>query len=291
MAGRLAVKKTYKLYIGGAFPRTEGGRTMPVAGPDGKVVARASRATRKDLRDAVRAARQAFGGWSGRTPFNRGQILYRLAEMMELRRAELEREIKSATGAAARAAAREVTAAIERTVWYSGWCDKFTQLFGSVNPVAGAYFDFTVPEPTGVAGIVAPDSPSLLGLVSTAVPALVTGNCVVALASEQDPLSAVAFAECVATSDAPGGVFNLLTGLRADLVPHLARHMDVNALALFGVDDAMARLAAEEGAANVKRVHAEAPASADWWFSDAAQSPYAIERFVEAKTTWHPMGR
>jgi acyl-CoA reductase-like NAD-dependent aldehyde dehydrogenase len=255
------------------------------------VIARASRATRKDLRDAVRAARVAVPGWSGRTAFNRGQILYRLAEMLELRRDELAREIGRACRMAARAAGTEVARAIDRTVWYAGWADKFTQVHGSVNPVAGSYFDFTVPEPTGVVGVVAPARPTLLGLVSTVLPALLTGNTVVAVAAEDDPLSAVAFAECVATSDMPAGVFNLLTGLRADLLPPLARHMDVNAIAAHGVSAAEAQFLAAEGAASVKRVYADPPAPPAWWFTDAAADPELIARLVEMKTVWHPVGR
>jgi acyl-CoA reductase-like NAD-dependent aldehyde dehydrogenase len=289
-AKRLAVKKTYKLFIGGAFPRTEGGRTVAVADQRGAIVARAARATRKDLRDAVQAARGAFPGWSGRTAFNRGQILYRLAEMMELRERELAAEIARALGVPARAAEGEVTAAVDRTVWYAGWCDKYTQLFSSVNPVAGPYFDFTVPEPCGVVAIVAPPLPSLLGLVSTVLPALVSGNTVVAVASDRDPLSAVALAECVATSDLPGGAFNLLTGRRDDLLPHLARHMDVNAIDAYGIEADAARELAAEGAESVKRVHAHPPADSAFWFGGEAQSPYWIERLTEAKTAWHPIG-
>jgi len=289
-AERLAIKKTYKLFIGGSFPRTEGGKTVPITDAGGMIVARAARATRKDLREAVVAARGALSGWSGRTAFNRGQILYRLAEMMELRRAELAAEIGTARGARVADADAEVTVAIDRTVWYAGWCDKYAQLFASVNPVAGPYFDFTVPEPCGVVAIVAPPLPSLLGLVSTALPALVSGNTVIAIASDRDPLSAVAFAECVATSDLPSGAFNLLTGRRADLLPHIAKHMDVNAIAAFGVEADAARALAAEGAESVKRVHAEPPAEPEFWYGAEAQSPYWIERLTEAKTTWHPIG-
>ncbi len=289
-AGRLAIKKTYKLFIGGAFPRTEGGKTVPIVDAGGTIVARAARATRKDLREAVVAARGALAGWSGRTAFNRGQILYRLAEMMELRRTELAAEIATALGGPARDAETEVTAAIDRTVWYAGWCDKYAQVFASVNPVAGPYFDFTVPEPCGVVAVVAPPLPSLLGLVSTALPALVAGNTVIAIASDRDPLSAVAFAECVATSDLPGGAFNLLTGRRDDLLPHLAKHMDVNAIAAFDLEADAARALAAEGAESVKRVRLQAPADVEFWFGAEAQSPYWIERLTEAKTTWHPIG-
>ncbi len=289
-AGRLDVRKTYKLFIGGAFPRTEGGRTMAIKDARGEIVARASRASRKDLRDAVKAARSAFPGWSGRTAFNRGQILYRLAEMMELRRSEIAAEITRALGVAEKKAGGEVAAAVDRTVWYAGWCDKYVQLFSSVNPVAGSYFDFSVPEPTGVVAVVAPPLPSLLGLVSTVLPALASGNTVVALASERDPLSAVAFAECAATSDLPAGAFNLLTGRPADLLPHFARHMDVNALEVYDIEGEAARELAAEGAENVKRVHLHPPVAPAWWSSREAQSPYWIERLTETKTAWHPMG-
>ena len=262
---RLSVKKTYKLYIGGAFPRSESGRTYEA---EGQNVAQASR---KDARDAVRAARAAVSVWSGMTAYNRGQVLYRLAEMMEARAADLERACSGRS---------EVEAAIDRVVWYAGWADKLAQVLGSSNPVAGPYFDFTVPEPTGVVAVLAPGEPVLGGLVSRIVPPLVGGNTVVAVASEAHPVAAIELAEALATSDFPGGTVNVLTGFRDELAPWLGGHMDVNAIDLAGVDGTTAeleRMAAE----NVKRV---VRSSAD------AQSPWEIEAFLEFKTVWHPIG-
>jgi acyl-CoA reductase-like NAD-dependent aldehyde dehydrogenase len=266
MTPRLPVKKTYKLFIGGGFPRSESGRTYLA---EGQNVARASR---KDLRDAVRVARGAFPKWAGMTAYNRGQVLYRVAEMMESRRAEFA-ELSSGRA--------EVERSIDRFVWYAGWADKLAQILGSSNPVAGPYFNFTVPEPTGVVGILAPDEPPLLGLVSRLAPALVGGNAVVAVASEAHPLAAIELAEVLATSDVPGGAVNILTGLRGELAPVLAAHMDVNALDLTGADgDArdLERAAAE----NVKRVvHGRAD----------VQSPWEVASFLDLKTIWHPIGQ
>jgi acyl-CoA reductase-like NAD-dependent aldehyde dehydrogenase len=262
---RIAVRKTYKLYVGGDFPRSESGRTFEA---DGHNVARASR---KDARDAVRAARAAFPAWSGLTAYNRGQILYRLAEMMEARAADLE---GACTGRA------EVEAAIDRVVWYAGWADKLAQVLGSSNPVAGPYFDFTVPEPTGVVALLAPAEPPLLGLVSRLLPALVGGNTVVAVASDAHPVASVELAEALATSDFPAGSVNVLTGFAEELAPWLAGHMDVNAIDVTGVDgptQELERTAAE----NVKRVVRSSP---------EAQSPWEIEAFLELKTVWHPVG-
>jgi acyl-CoA reductase-like NAD-dependent aldehyde dehydrogenase len=262
---RLSVRKTYKLYIGGAFPRSESGRTFEA---NGNNVARASR---KDARDAVRAARAAFPGWSGMTAYNRGQVLYRLAEMMEARASDLE----AACGGRA-----EVEAAIDRTVWYAGWADKLAQVLGGSNPVAGPYFDFTVPEPTGVVALIAPPDPPLLGLVSRLLPALVGGNTVVAVAPEPAAVAAVELSEALATSDFPAGSVNVLTGFADELAPWLAGHMDVNALDLTGYEGPTAEL--ERAAAeNVKRV---VRSGAD------AQSPYEIASFLELKTVWHPIG-
>jgi acyl-CoA reductase-like NAD-dependent aldehyde dehydrogenase len=260
------VKKTYKLYIGGDFPRSESGRSYEV---DGHNIARASR---KDLRDAVRVARQACAGWAGRTAYNRGQILYRAAEMMEARRADL---------AAASTGADEVDAAIDRMVWYAGWADKLGQTLGSTNPVAGPYFNFTISEPTGVVGILCPQEPPLQGIVSRIAPAIVGGNTVVAIASEQHPVAAVELAEVLATSDLPGGVVNILTGFQAELAPWLASHMDVNAIDLAGADGQAAEL--ERAAAdNVKRIVRGAR---------DGQSLWEIAAFLELKTVWHPIGR
>src|SRR5579862_31793 len=262
---RLPVKKTYKLFIGGAFPRSESGRTYEAQGQN------VARASRKDVRDAVVAARGAQPKWGGLTAYNRGQVLYRIAEMMEARTAEFA---ELATGK------DEVHRAIDRWVWYAGFADKLAQVLGSSNPVAGSYFNFTVPEPTGVVGIVAPDEPPLLGLVSRVAPALVGGNSVVALASETSPLAAIELAEALATSDVPGGAVNLLTGYRAELAPWLASHMDVNAIDVTGADGLRADL--ERAAAeNVKRVVAGV---AD------AQSLQEIASFLELKTVWHPIG-
>jgi acyl-CoA reductase-like NAD-dependent aldehyde dehydrogenase len=266
VADRLPVKKTYKLFIGGAFPRSESGRTFEA---EGQNVARASR---KDVRDAVRAARGAFPKWAGMTAYNRGQVLYRLAEMIEARTAEFA---ELSTGR------DEVERTVDRVVWYAGWADKLAQVLGSSNPVAGPYFNFTVPEPTGVVAVIAPDEPPLLGLVSRVVPALTGGNAVVALASETRPLAAVELAEALATSDVPAGAVNLLTGHRSELAPWLASHMDVNALDLTGADGdspELERAAAE----NVKRVVRGQP---------DAQSPWEIESFLELKTVWHPVGQ
>ena len=266
MADRLPVKKTYKLYIGGAFPRSESGRTFEA---EGQNVARASR---KDVRDAVRAARDGYGKWSTMTAYNRGQVLYRVAEMMEARRDEF---------AAVSSGKKEVDRAIDRVVWYAGWADKLPQVLGGSNPVAGPYFNFTVPEPTGVVGVLAPDEPALAGLISRIAPVLVGGNAVVAVASETHPLAAIELAEVLATSDVPGGAVNILTGYREELAPWLAGHMDVNAIDVTGADGLSAdveRLAAE----NVKRV---VRGQAD------GQSAWQIADFLELKTVWHPIGR
>ena len=281
MAERLDVQKTYKLFIGGAFPRSESGRTFPVSAPDGSLIANVASASRKDLRDAVRAARSAQPGWASRTAYNRGQILYRVAEVMEGRRAQFADELRRC-GVAARAARREVERSIDRWVWYAGWCDKFHHIAGTVNPVAGPYFNFTVPEPTGVVGIVAPSQPGLLGLASRLAPALVSGNTAVVLTGQATPLSAISLAEVVATSDVPAGVVNILTGDSRDLLPWLLGHRDVNAVDITGVPSDLDRTVLEEAAENVKRlIRAERD----------EQSPYAITDFCEMKTVWHPIGR
>ena len=280
MAERLDVQKTYKLFIGGAFPRSESGRTFAVLGSDGSLVANVASASRKDLRDAVVAARSAQPGWAARTAYNRGQILYRVAEVMEGRRSQFAEEL-SRCGVETRAAKKEVERAIDRWVWYAGWCDKFHHIAGSVNSVAGPYFNFTMPEPTGVVGIVAPDSPALLGLVSRLAPALVSGNTAVVLTGEASPLTAVSMAEVVATSDVPGGVVNILTGATKDMMPWLLGHRDVNAVDLTGAPDLDAATVAE-AAENVKRLIRGEPDD---------QSPYVIADFCEMKTVWHPVGR
>jgi acyl-CoA reductase-like NAD-dependent aldehyde dehydrogenase len=283
---RLDVRKTYKLYIGGAFARSESGRSYPATDANGRVVARPARASRKDLRDAVRAARAAWPDWSEATAYNRGQVLYRVAELMEGRREQFVGELE-AMGASGPGAGREVAAAIDRWVWYAGWCDKIHHVMGTVNPVAGPYFDFTFPEPTGVVGVVAPEEPGLLGLVSRLAPVIVSGNTSVVLASERWPLPAVSLCEVLATSDVPGGVVNVLTGSIRELVPWLASHLDVNAIDLTGVPDDLVPGVEAAAAGNVKRTLRDG--SADW-FGDSAQSPYAVTDFMEMKTVWHPMG-
>tara|TARA_Y100000782_G_scaffold78243_1_gene84199 strand:- start:448 stop:1293 length:846 start_codon:yes stop_codon:yes gene_type:complete len=281
MAGRLPVAKTYKLFIDGAFPRSESGRTFPVHGPDGTLLANAARASRKDLRDAVRTARAAQEGWAARTAYNRGQVLYRVAEMLEGRRAELA-TLLSDTGLGTEGAEEEVEASIDRWVWYAGWSDKVHHVLGTVNPVAGPYFNFTVPEPTGVVGLVASGRPALLGLVSRLVPAIVGGNAVVVVTGGDASLIAVTLGEVLATSDVPAGVVNILTGERAELLPWLISHLDVNAVDLTGADDDLEAEVVAGAAANVKRVV----------FGDVEEeSPYAIADFLEMKTLWHPIGR
>jgi acyl-CoA reductase-like NAD-dependent aldehyde dehydrogenase len=281
---RLEVRKTYKLYIGGAFPRSESGRSYVVNNAKGKFLANASQASRKDARDAVVAARKAFPGWSSRTAYNRAQILYRVAELMEGRRAQFEAELADA---GASDPARGVSAAIDRWVWYAGWSDKIGQVLGGTNPVAGDYFNFTIPEPTGVVGIVAPGDQSLLGLVSRVAPAIVSGNAAVVIASESSPLPAVSLGEVLATSDVPGGVVNVLTGQTAELIPWLAGHMDVNAIDVTGVPDEMRAQVDELAAENVKRVHFGPSVDP---FSAEAQSPFEITALMEFKTVWHPIG-
>jgi acyl-CoA reductase-like NAD-dependent aldehyde dehydrogenase len=262
MSSRLPVRKTYKLFIGGAFPRSESGRTYEA---EGQNVARASR---KDVRDAVRAARAVFPKWAAMTAYNRGQVLYRIAEMIESRTAEFA---QLSTGR------DEVARSIDRIVWYAGWADKLAQVIGGSNPVAGPYFNFTLPEPTGVVGVVAPEEPPLLGIVSRVAPVIVGGNTAVVLTSADHPLAAIELAEAIATSDVPGGVVNVLTGFRAELAPWLAAHVDVNALDVPELDAELERTAAD----SVKRVHHAAP---------DAQSPWEVAAFLELKTVWHPIG-
>ncbi len=289
---RLEVRKTYKLYIGGKFSRTESGRSYLVSeAKGGKPLANACRASRKDVRDAVVAARGAFAGWAGLTAYNRGQILYRIAEMLEGRREQLADEVGRSEGISRKAAREVVAKAIDRWVWYAGWADKLAQVFGSSNPVAGPYFNFSVPEPTGVVGVVAPPDSSLLGLVSRLAPVIVSGNTAVVLAAEQRPLPAITLAEVLATSDLPGGVVNLLTGFTAELIGPLAAHMDVNALDLAGLDLALYRDAELAAAESVKRVVAPVNLPAKAWLDDSlGQDPYWIAAFLETKTVWHPVG-
>jgi acyl-CoA reductase-like NAD-dependent aldehyde dehydrogenase len=289
---RMGVWKTYKLYIGGAFARTESGRAYLVRSAAGAPLANASRGTRKDIREAVRAARKAQPGWAAKTAYNRAQVLYRIAELMEGRRDQFVTEVIAAEGVRRPRAQRIVDAAIDRWVWYAGWADKFPQVIGTVNPVAGPYFNFSVPEPTGVVGIVAPEASSLLGLVSRLAPVIVSGNAAVVIASESRPLPGVTLTEVLATSDVPGGVVNLVTGLRSELVPHLAAHMDVNALDAFGADAATATAIEVASVDNVKRLVRPPRGGLDGYdfATPSAQSPYLIGQFVEVKTVWHPIG-
>ena len=291
---RIGVRKTYKLYIGGTFPRSESGRSYLVAAVDGSPLANAVRASRKDVRDAVRAARNAFPGWAAKTAMNRGQVLYRVAELMEGRRGQFVSEVAAAEGLREARAGEVVDRSIDRLVWYAGWADKITQILGSANPVAAPYFNFTIPEPTGVVGVVAPETSSLLGLVSRLAPALVAGNAVVLLASESRPLPAITLSEVLATSDVPGGVVNILTGRRTELVPVLAGHVDVDGLDTWGVPDAL-RLETEQLAADdIKRLSRRPStvkeARFDWLDDRAAERPEWIAVFLEMKTVWHPIG-
>ena len=286
---RLNVRKTYKLYINGEFPRTESGRFYPVKSKGGELLANACRGSRKDLRNAVQAARKAFDGWSGKTAYNRGQILYRIAEVCEARAGELIEELRR-QGSSAVDARKEIDRVIDRWVYYAGWSDKYPQMIGSVNPVAGPYYNFTVPEPTGVVGVVAPEVPPLLGLVSRIAPALVGGNTVVAITSESKPLPGITLGEIFQTSDIPGGVINLISGLKSELVPWLASHMDVNAIDATGVAPDGIAAVQKAAAENVKRiVHFDAE-KIGWTDARRSQSPYAIFDFQEMKTVWHPMG-
>jgi acyl-CoA reductase-like NAD-dependent aldehyde dehydrogenase len=286
---RLAVQKTYKLLIGGKFVRGENGRVLPARSRDGSLLANYCRASKKDFRDAMTAARSAFAGWSKTSAYLRGQILYRAAEMLEMRRAELQNEVERSNGAKRSAASNETTLAIDRLVYYAGWTDKFSQVFGAVNPVASSHFNFTTPEPTGVVIILCPDEPPLLGLVSLVAPAILTGNCVVVLASSTQPLPALTFSEVLAASDLPGGVVNVLAGDRAELAPHFASHMDVNAIVDAGGDDKISQELQRGGEFNVKRYVPRALNSAQWRGSDA-DDPYWILDTVEMKTAWHPIG-
>jgi len=285
---RLPITKTPKPYVGGAFIRSESGRTFAHRDAAGAFFANIPQCTRKDLRNAVEAAAKAGPGWAKRTAYNRGQILYRLGEMLEGRRQEMA-DTLARFGATKNAAVREVDVAIDRLIHYAGWADKYEQVLGNVNPVASPHFNFTVTEPMGVIGVIAPDSPALLGLISLVAPVIVSGNTVVALASETTPYPAILLGEMLATSDLPGGVVNVLTGFRRELVSTFATHAHLRGLsAVVGAEDRKAiRLGAAE---SVKRVHFAANDDAAGWFADAAQSVYAIRDFLEFKTTWHPVG-
>jgi acyl-CoA reductase-like NAD-dependent aldehyde dehydrogenase len=286
---RLEVRKTYKLYVGGAFPRSESGRSYEVLDHKGRFLANASQASRKDGRDAVAAARKAFGGWSTRTPYNRGQVLYRVAEVLEGRRAQFVDEVQASEGVSKRVAEAAVDLSVDRLVWYAGWADKIAQVVGGTNPVAAPYFNFSVPEPTGVVAVVAPQQSSLLGLVSVVAPVIVTGNTCVVATSAARPVPAITLSEVLATSDVPGGVVNILTGALGDTTPTLASHMDVNAIDLTGLagDPATAAQLEEAAAENLKRVRRAPAAEPDW-----TQAP-GLDRMtscLETKTVWHPIG-
>ncbi len=284
---RVAVSKTHKLYIGGSFPRSESGRVDPVHGARGEFLAHAARGSRKDLRDAVVAARKAFGGWSGATAYNRGQVLFRVAEVMEGRREQFAADVVAAEGLTAAAAQSTVDTTIDRLVWYAGWTDKITSVLGAANPVAGPYFSFSVPEPTGVVGVLAPQDSALLGLVSVIAPVVAAGNSCVVVASTARPLPAVTLSEVLATSDVPGGVVNLLTGDTAELAGPLASHADVDALDLTGAPEA-ARSELERSAADtVKRVLGGRRGEPDW---NREPDLRRLRTFTETKTVWHPVG-
>ncbi|MEV0971331.1 aldehyde dehydrogenase family protein [Microtetraspora glauca] len=287
MSERLAVRKTYKLFIGGAFPRSESGRSYAVTSSKGDFLANASKASRKDARDAVAAARKAFPGWSSATAYNRGQILYRVAEMLEGRRAQFVAEVVDADGVTAKKAGELVDAAVDRLVWYAGWSDKIGAIRGSANPVAGPYFNLSTVEPTGVVAVVAPPMGPLLGLVSVIAPLIVTGNTCVVVASERAPLPSITLAEVLATSDLPGGVVNILTGSAGEIAPWLAGHMDVNGIDLTGADADLAVRCEELAAENLKRVLRPAQDRIDWLADPGTDRMTA---FLETKTVWHPIG-
>ncbi|MEV6960078.1 aldehyde dehydrogenase family protein [Streptomyces sp. NPDC051207] len=285
---RLSVFKTYKLYVGGKFPRSESGRVYEVTDSEGNWLANAPLSSRKDARDAVAAARKAFGAWSGATAYNRGQVLYRVAEMLEGRRDQFVREVAGAEGLSKAKAAAQVDAAIDRWVWYAGWTDKIAQVVGGGNPVAGPFFNLSSPEPTGVVAVLAPQESSFLGLVSVLAPVIATGNTAVVVASERSPLPALSLAEVLATSDVPGGVVNVLSGRTAEIAAPLAAHQDVNAIDLAGADEALARELEIAAADNLKRVLRPQPVDNAGW----AATP-GIDRmtaFLETKTVWHPTG-
>ena len=284
---RVEVRKTHKLFIGGAFPRSESGRTYEVTDANGTFVANVAQASRKDARDAVLAARSAFAKWSTATAYNRGQVLYRIAEVMEGRRDQFIAEIEQGEGVSTKKATNQLDAAIDRWVWYAGWADKYAQVIGNTNPVAEPYFNFSIPEPTGVVAAVAPQGQSILGLTSVIAPIITTGNTCIVMPSPVHPIPAITLAECLATSDVPGGVVNILTGAPAEVMPWLAEHADVNALDLTGiVDESVAADLERQAAGTVKRVRQPKP-GADWY---ATPTLSRIRTFTEIKTVWHPIG-
>ena len=279
MSNRIDVKKTYKLFINGAFPRTESGRTYEVKSAKGLFIANPCLASRKDLKDAVVAARAAHHGWDKATAYNKGQILYRIAEMLEGRHAQFVDEIVSVTGVTKAKAEKEVTDSVDRLVWYAGWSDKLSSLSGALNPVAGPYYNFTVPESMGVVAAVAPELPSLLGLIDAIAPIIVGGNTVIVLASTKAPLSAMSFAEVLATSDVPAGVINILTGKKEEIAPWMASHMDIDGFDISGLPAKLHGAMRIAGAENLKRI-----------FSFKSADPGRILAFLENKTVWHPIG-
>jgi len=289
VSGRIDVRKTYKLFIGGAFPRSESGHSYVVTDPKGKFVANAALASRKDARDAVVAARKAFPGWSARTAYNRAQVLYRVAEIMEDRRPQFVAAVRQSEGLTEARADKVVDESIDRLVWYAGWADKLTQVVGNANPVAGPFFNLSTPEPTGVVAVLAPQRSSLLGLVSVVAPVVVTGNTVVVVSSYERPLPAVTFAEVLATSDVPGGVVNILTGSATTIAPWLAAHMDVNAIDLVGIagNDELAAELEVAAADNLKRVRRPPATEPSWTASPGLDT---MTDFLEIKTVWHPIG-
>ncbi|HEV8287354.1 MAG TPA: aldehyde dehydrogenase family protein [Chitinophagaceae bacterium] len=282
---RLEVLKTYKIYIGGQFPRTESGRYYVATNSKGEQLANVCLSSRKDFRDAVVAARNAYKGWSARAAFNRGQILYRMAEMLEGRKAQFIEELIKQDVSKTQVQ-KELNVSIDRLIYYAGWCDKYQQLFGTVNPVASSHFNFSVPEPTGVVAAIASQSDSLIGLVSTIAPVIAGGNTCIVLASETKPLCAVSFAEVINSSDVPGGVVNILTGKPSELFSHFASHMDVNAAIYCGEDALIQKEIQQKAAGNVKRVLIYKDVN---WLSEKGQSPYYILDTQEIKTTWHPI--
>jgi acyl-CoA reductase-like NAD-dependent aldehyde dehydrogenase len=286
---RIDVRKTYKLFIGGEFPRSESGHSYPVHDARGRFVANAALASRKDARDAVSAARKAFPGWSGRTAYNRGQVVYRIAEVMEDRRPQFVEALRQGEGGSAAAAGKVLDASIDRLVWYAGWADKLAQVVGNANPVAGPFFNLSTPEPTGVVAVLAPQESSLLGLVSVVAPVLISGNTLVVASSAERPLAAITFAEVLATSDVPAGVVNILTGTLDRTAPTLASHMDVNAIDLTGLagDPEQATALEVQAAENLKRVRRAPAAEPDWTLDPGLDRMTDV---LETKTVWHPIG-
>ncbi len=286
MSDRIEVLKTYKTYVGGKFPRSESGHTYPVKDSSGNKIANACRCTRKDVRDAMVVARSAFSGWSSRSAYNRGQILYRIAEMLEGRKEQFQKELELA-GLKKKVAAREIEQSVDRLIYYAGWTDKISQVFGTVNPVASAHFNFSMPDPTGVVGIIAPDNNHLLGLVSVIAPVIAGGNTCIVLASESNPLPAITFGEVLNDSDVPGGVVNILSGIQSEMISHLSSHMDVNGVWNAANNSDNRKQIDENGALNIKRIIHTPVVD---WADEKHENPYLITNFQETKTTWHPVG-